>query len=243
MAMAMSYLKTAFVTALAPAAMALPMQQAKAMDVGQCFSATEMKQKLQEEAQQKIAVGNEPQVNGASFEMRAFTTDADGNGYLLSGDLPKKFASIEICVSERLKNVKIFDARVAGVDPKALVNEDPAKAERECNGSTLCNLHSKALADDDRVGKRVMMQGTTMDRQPDGTYKPGYLATLTGQMGGDKLGVLSYTSPAGACTIATTFADVAYSEYALNVLDRKRPHGGLDSDGRSGQTGSLTKPR
>jgi hypothetical protein len=241
--MALSYLKAAFVAGFAAtAAMAMPTQQAKAMDVGQCFSAPEMRQHLQDERQQKIALGDEPAVNpkpGAPlFEMRAFTTDADGNGYILSGNLPKRFASTEICVSVRLKNVKIFDARVPGVDPKALVHEDPVKAERQCqtSGSALCNLHSTALANSDRDGYRVMMQGTRMARQPDGTYKPGDLVTLTGQMQGDKKGMLSHTSPEGAFTLATTFANVAYSEYAIKTLEDERSDGRVGSDRRFGQT-------
>jgi hypothetical protein len=197
--------------------------QAKALDVGQCFSMADMKLKLLAEGQQYIAFANEPVVDQNKMEVRVFTSDIAGNvGYVLSGNQPKEAVSTQACVELRLQNVHIFDARMPGVDSAALVNEDRPAAMRQCETLQGCNIHGQFLADQEKAGYRVMLQGTLMHRQPDGTYSPGNLATLTGQMDNKKMGALAYTSKAGAYTIATAFIDIAYSPYALRILDGRQ---------------------
>jgi hypothetical protein len=197
------------------------------MDVGQCFEMVVIKQKLQDEGQQHIAFANEARVDNDKDEVQVFTSDAKGDvGYVLSGNQPKSAVSTRGCVALRLQNVKIFDARVPGVDNGTLIKtEDPATARRQCEavGTGTCGLHSRLLADQDRGGYRVMMQGTVMHHQPDGTYIPGGLVTVTAQMEGEKIGTLGYTSQAGAYTIATAFTDMAYAPYALEILDGRGP--------------------
>ena len=180
---------------------------------------------MQEEGQQYIAFANEARVDNDKDEVQVFTTDAKGDvDYILSGNQPKSAVSTRGCVELRLQNVKIFDARVPGIDPGALIKtEDPGIAKRQCEaiGVGGCNLHSKFLAEQARAGYRVMMQGTAMNHLPNGTYTPGQLVTLTGQMDGEKIGTLAYTSKEGAYSIATAFTDIAYAPYALKILDER----------------------
>jgi hypothetical protein len=244
--MALSYLKAAFVAAFAAtAAIAMPMQQAKAMDLGRCFERAALLQKLEEEGQQVVVFANEPLVtrneSGYESESRLFTSNATGSvGYIIGGNKPKEVGATQGCVKLRLTDVTILDARVAGVDPKALLKtEDPATALSECKeaGAGRCNVHSRFLASQDRDGYRVMMQAHIAELQPDGkTYAKGDLVTLTGQMEGRQLGTWAITSPAGAYTIARAYTDIAYAPYAIKVLDeRRRSHGPMDSDRRTEQ--------
>jgi hypothetical protein len=217
------------------AAMAAPMQEAKAMDVKQCFERAVLLQKLQEEGQQYIAFANEPLVDKDKSEARLFTGNKAGTvGYIIGGDQPKEVGSTQGCVELRLKDVEIFDARVPGVDPKALIKtEDPAKALLQCDksGRGRCDVHSRSLASQDRDGYRVMMQAHIAELQPDGSYATGDLVTITGHLekqkltgrleGMEKLGTWAITSTAGAYTIARAFTDMTYAPYALKILDER----------------------
>ncbi len=220
-------LRTAFTAAVAALGMGAMSHQADAMDVGQCFDRAALQQKLQEEGQWPVAFANEPLDNQDKPEGRLFTSDAAGSvGYMIGGNQPREVGATRACVELRLKDVKVFDARVPGVDLGALIKtEDPATALRECEaiGRGTCDIHSRFLAAQDRDGYRVMMQAHIAELQPDKkTYATGDLVTLTGQMAGRKLGTWAVTSAAGAYTIARAYEDIAYAPYALKVLDDRK---------------------
>src|SRR4051812_33926215 len=108
----------------ATAAMAVPTHEAKAMELGKCFERAVLIQKLQDEGQQPVVFANEPLVYEDKSEARLYTSNEDGTvGYLISGDQPKEVGSTRGCIEVRLKGIEIFDARVSGVDPKALIRE------------------------------------------------------------------------------------------------------------------------
>jgi hypothetical protein len=205
--------------------MGATLEQTEAMDVEQCLSATEMKQKLNEEGQQYVAIANEPVIDQDKEKIRVFTSNSTGtNGYVLSGDQPRALVSSQFCVSLRYKDVKIFDANEPGVNSGALVKTENSEiARRQCeHDKGTCSLHSTTLAAQAKNGRRVMMQATLMHRQRDGTYSPGNLLTLTGQMEGERRGTLGYTSSVGAYTIVTPFDNVTYGPYALKILEKQQ---------------------
>ena len=160
-------------------------------------------------------------------------------GYMLKTDQPLGERAGQICVYNRLANLRLFDARKPGVPPAALLKAPEEDAARHCYELAKfgkvppggCTALNAVVQRADSKGERVVLQGLTVAKNGNGAYAPdGTLATLSGNVGGSInddaahpekgiLGHIYYSSlPDGATVQNATLVYVEYSPYALTLL-------------------------
>lgn len=205
---------------------------AYALDVGECGSMADMTAKLKAEGQQSIAFASTTAEKlGTSTSMPPlrgliFSTNASGSvGYTLQTNDPLDFNPTQMCVYNRMTNVRIYDVRRPGTPPEVLSKASDAEGTRRCQellnaGKTKeCRLLNTVLALQEAVGQRVMVQGDYVRKQPDGSYAPdGIRVTVTanlGESGGytrKGVGAIHYSTPEGATVIDWVFTQTKYSD-------------------------------
>lgn len=232
----MKSLATAFALVIA---VTLGMPAARAADIGFCAAPDAMTAALKAEGQRSIAsaqlITNDKRLFGLIVTMNADRS----TGYILKADQPLGDPAREICVYNRMANLRLFDARKPGVSAGALLKAPEADALRRCDelaaqGSfarSACAPLNAMLHKTESYGERVLLQGFLVKRQSDGSYRPdGTLATLSGRVGGSIndfrdnpargiLGGLVYSSlPDGASVLNATLVYVDYTPYGLASL-------------------------
>jgi hypothetical protein len=117
---------------------------AEAVDVGQCNPPERMTEVLRAEGQRSLVYGNQ-QIRAEqlpSGELRGvnkligliFTSDAAGKvGYVLQADQPIGTRAEKICVSDRMQNVKLYDAIKTDLPREVFVSTTEAQAGRRCD--------------------------------------------------------------------------------------------------------------
>ncbi|MFZ6769783.1 hypothetical protein ACO0LM_22245 [Undibacterium sp. Di26W] len=214
--------------------------QVHAADTGFCSTPETMTATLKAEGQRSIASAQsvlmDKQMRGMMFTMNADRSV----GYILRADKPLGEHASQICVQDRLSDIRLFDARQPGIPTAVLLKAPEADAQRQCaawvkekrvvpNG---CGSLNTMIAKIEKWGVRVMMQGLVTEKGPDGTYRTvGTLATISGHIGGrvdtfkdSVLGVggdLLYSSlPDGATVINVTLIYPEYTPYGLEQISR-----------------------
>jgi hypothetical protein len=218
---------------------ALASAAAQAADSGACAAPDAMTAALKAEGQRSIASAQMITGDKRLFGM-IFTMNADRSvGYILKADQPLGDRAGEICVYNRMANIRLFDARKAGTPAGALLKAPEADASRRCDelaaqgkvARKACGALNTILQKTETYGERVLLQGFLVERASDGSYRPdGTLATLSGRVGGSIndfrdspargiLGGLAYSSlPEGATILNATLVYVEYTPYGLTAL-------------------------
>jgi len=227
-------------TLFSSAALALCCIQAHAADPGWCGTPEDMTAKLATEGQRSVGFADHVDDKGTRNGM-IFTLNAERSvGYILRADKPMGQKAAQMCVYNRMANVRVYDARKPGPDPASLLAAPEAEAHRRCDALAAegkfpkgsCISLNTALQRGERHKSRAMFQGASVTKQPDGTYRPiASLITISGNVTGslqdypDKplMGVISsifYSSlPDGATIINATLVNARYTEYGLSLLN------------------------
>lgn len=205
---------------------------AHALDVGECGSMADMTAKLKAEGQQSIAFASTTADRAgtptATTPLRGliFSANVSGSvGYTLQTNDPLDFSPTQMCVYNRMANVRVYDVRRPGTPPEVLGKASDAEGTRKCQellnaGKTKeCRLLNTVIRKTEPLGERVMIQGDYVRKQPNGSYAPdGILVTITANVeeGGDRTrkgrGAIQYSTPEGATVIDWVFIDTKYSD-------------------------------
>lgn len=227
-----------YVLCAALAAGALCASHAQALDVNECGTPEGMTAKLRSEGQRAVALADEL---SAENEMRGmvFTVNADRSvGYFLRADRPSDEKAGMVCVQRRLADVRLHDARRAGISPAALLKAPEADALRRCDelarqgalSRGTCGSLNAALKRDEPNGVRPILQGLIVEKRNDGSYQPnGVLATVSGNVmrkrsDGDPAirairGDIALSAlPEGATIIDTVLVFPDYTPHGLTLL-------------------------
>jgi len=210
-----------------------------AADIGECATPEAMTAKLKTEDQHSIASAQLITEDKQLFGM-IFTMSGDRKtGYIIKADQPLGDRAGQLCVYNRMANIRLFDARKPGVQPATLLQAPEADALRRCDELVAagkvwkggCISLNTAIRRVEPKGERVVLQAFTVAKAADGTYKPdGTLTTVSGRIGGSVndfadnpaagiIGDIMYTSlPDGATVLNATLVYVEYTPYALELL-------------------------
>lgn len=205
---------------------------AHALDVGECGSMADMTAKLKAEGQQSIAFASTTADRAgtptATTPLRGliFSANVSGSvGYTLQTNDPLDFSPTQMCVYNRMANVRVYDVRRPGTPPEVLSKASDVEGTRKCQellnaGKTKeCRLLNTVLALQEAVGQRVMIQGDYVRKQPDGSYAPdGIRVTVTAGLDESVaytrkgVGAIHYSTKEGATIIDWVFTQTKYSE-------------------------------
>lgn len=213
--------------------------QANAADIGECATPEAMTAKLKAEDQRSIASAQLITEDKRLFGM-IFTMSSDRKvGYILKADQPLGDRASQICVYNRMADIRLFDARKPGTPPGVLLKAPEADAERRCDELAregklkrgACGSLNTALRRIEAYGERVLLQGFLVRKSSTGSYVPdGTLATVTGRIDGSIndfannpaqgiLGGVTYSSlPDGASALNAVLVYVEYTPYGLSAL-------------------------
>lgn len=212
---------------------------AQAADIGECATPEAMTAKLKTEDQRSIASAQLITPDKRLFGM-IFTMSSDRKvGYILKADQPLGDRASQICVYNRMADIRLFDARQPGVPRAALLKAPEADALKRCDvlategkfPRASCNSLNTMVQLSAASGNRVILQGFGVAKAPDGRYRAANsLTTLSGNVSGSIndhsddpsrgiVGDLKYSSlPDGASIINATLVYVRYTEYGLAAL-------------------------
>lgn len=169
-----------------------------------------------------------------------FTRNPSGTvGYILEADTMVSEQPRQLCVTERLHQVRLYDARQRRMLRETLVNGDRAWVEPYCTklineGKTKdCKYHNDMLALIDSIGWSVLLQAQRVKKQAAGAYEyTGVLLTVVGDMNDEVLPIMRkcagcarvyYTrDDVGLAVFAGTFTELRYSTAALQAFDSGR---------------------
>lgn len=212
---------------------------AHAADVGECATPEAMTARLKAEDQHSIASAQMITPDKQLFGM-IFTMSGDRKvGYILKADQPLGDKAGQICVYERLADIRLYDARSAGIPNAALLKAPDEDAVANCKRLQLagkfpqgnCSSLNQVLHRVEPLGERVMIQGFTVAKGPSGIYQPtSGVVTVSGNVKGSInddpvhpsrgiVGGIAYSSlPDGATILNATLAYPRYTEYGLAAL-------------------------
>jgi len=170
-----------------------------------------------------------------------FTMSGDRKvGYILKADQPLGDKAGQICVYNRMADIRLFDARKPGPAPEALLKAPDVDALKRCDllaaqgkiPRASCGAYNVMVGKGDAYGNRVVLQGFGVEKDAGGTYRPASsLTTVSGNVSGSVndnpkdpargiIGDIKYSSlPDGATVINTTLIYVRYTDYGLVALN------------------------
>ncbi|MFT3815209.1 MAG: hypothetical protein QM740_17810 [Acidovorax sp.] len=212
---------------------------AHAADIGECATPEGMTAKLKAEDQHSVASAQMITQDKRLFGM-IFTMSGDRKtGYILKADQPLGDRAGQICVYNRMADVRLFDARKPGPPADALLKASDADALKRCDELAAqgkmprasCGAYNVMVGKGEAYGNRLVLQALGVDKGTDGRYKPAAsLTTVSGNISGSVydnpkdpargiIGDIKYLSlPDGATIINTTLVYVRYTEYGLAAL-------------------------
>lgn len=212
---------------------------ANAADIGECRTPEAMTAALKAEDQHSIASAQLITPDKSLYGLIVTMSGDRKTGYILKADKPLGDRASQICVYNRMADIRLFDARQPGVPPAALLRAPDADALRHCDELAAqgklkrggCGALNADLRKIEALGERVVLQGFLTRKDGEGRYVPdGTLATITGRIGGSVndvpgspaqgiLGAISYSSlPDGATLLNATLVYVDYTPYGLAAL-------------------------
>jgi hypothetical protein len=184
---------------------------ALALDAKQCLPMAELNALLRAEGQRTLVIGNREALNNAPERASgvkitryadAVTSNADGSlGYQLEGDLPRDQISTSMCVGAKLTNVRLFDARKAGLNRAALL------------GGAF-DEQARAL---ETVGTRPMVIADTVHRNDDGSERLGLPMIIFGNMSNRSASIYARQAD-GKPAFMVLMGDTDYTAEALRRL-------------------------
>jgi len=219
-----------------------------AADIGECATPEAMTEKLKAEDQHSFAsaerVHRSNNINTLTGII--FTVSSDRSvGYILESDAPTGERASKICVYNRLADLRIFDARKAGIPSAALLRASEDSAMNRCNElvksgkveAGTCGALNSSLKIAELKGERVLFRGFNVEKKSDGSYqKMNVLTTVTATLPGAYTpdfktgdtppfkglvsGIFFSSLPEGATTTSVTLAFAEYTPYGLSLLER-----------------------
>ncbi len=212
---------------------------AHAADIGECATPEGMTAKLKAEDQHSVASAQMITQDKRLFGM-IFTISGDRKtGYILKADQPLGDRAGQICVYNRMADVRLFDARKPGPPADALLKASDADALKRCDElaaqgkvrAANCSPYNTMLRAREAEGHRLVLQAFGAAKDASGAYRPAAsLTTVVGNVSGthnddDKnparpiLGSILYSSlPDGATIYNATLVYVRYTDYGLSAL-------------------------
>lgn len=210
-----------------------------AADIGECATPEAMTAKLKVEDQHSIASAQMITQDKRLFGM-IFTVSGDRKtGYILRADQPLGDRAGQICIYNRLADIRLFDARKPGPPVDALLKASDADAVKRCDElaaqgkvrADSCSPYNSMLRAREAEGHRLVLQAFGAERDTSGTYRPAAsLTTVVGNVSGTHndedrsparpiLGSILYSSlPDGATIYNATLVYVRYTDYGLAAL-------------------------
>jgi hypothetical protein len=212
---------------------------ANAADIGDCDTPEAMTARLKTEGQHSVASAQMIAPDKRLFGMIFTMSDDRKVGYILKADQPLGDRAGQICIYERLADIRLYDARSAGIPNAALLKAPDEDAVANCKRLQLagkfpqgnCSSLNQVLHRVEPLGERVMIQGDTVAKGPSGIYQPtSGVVTVSGNVNGSInddpahpsrgiVGGIAYSSlPDGATILNATLAYPRYTEYGLAAL-------------------------
>ena len=209
-------------------------------DVGECAAPEAMTAKLKAEDQHSIVTADFFTTERRMFAAIVTTSTDRQSGYVIKADQPLGERAGQLCIYARLAAIRLFDGRRAGVPPAVLLRAPDDDAASHCDRLAkagevrrdLCWPLNSVIRRNEAIAQRVIVQGQTLGRVADGSYKPdGTLLTLTGKIGGSMndddrepangiLGHIYYSAlPDGATVQNAVLVYVTYTPYGLGLLN------------------------
>lgn len=221
------------------AALLLAVSQAHAADIGECTTPEAMTTKLKAEDQHSVASAQMITQDKKLFGM-IFTMSGDRKvGYIIKADQPLGDKAGQLCVYNRMADVRLFDARKPGLPSDALLKASDADAFKRCDELAAqgkvrgagCSPYNPMLRAREAEGHRLVLQAFGAAKDAGGIYRPAAsLMTVVGNVSGTHndddrnparpiLGSILYSSlPDGATIYNATLVYVRYTEYGLAAL-------------------------
>lgn len=204
---------------------------ALAADVGECGTPETMAAKLRAEGQRSVAYADDLTVKG-EYHSLMFTVNGDQSvGYVLKSDRLANEQATRICIAHRLADVRLHDARRAGVPPTALLSAPETEISTRCEErhrrqavkQDFCGSLNTLLRNADNGGRRPMLQGIVVEKTAAGYRKTSDLLTLSGVMAGsnpdDRGGDLKLSAlPHGATAIVGILVGPTYTAHGQSLL-------------------------
>lgn len=218
---------------------ALLASHAYAADIGECATPEAMTAKLKVEDQHSVASAQMITQDKRLFGM-IFTMSGDRKvGYILKADQPLGDRAGQICVYNRMADVRLFDARKPGPPTEALLKASDADALKRCDELAVqgqvkaagCAPYNPMLRAREAEGHCLVLQAFGAAKDASGIYRRApSLMTVVGNVSGTHndddrnparpiLGSILYSSlPDGATIYNATLLYVRYTEYGLAAL-------------------------
>ena len=186
---------------------------AAAMEPETCLSLKDMKAALASEGQQILLIGDRKAINNAPEDpsgvkvtryMNVVTSNSYfSKGYQLEGDLPRATDSTDVCVTAKLTNIRLYDAR-RYVAKQTYPFGDPFTAE----------LRKKETA-----GTRPVIIADTLHSNEDGTERLGQSMVLFWHPTGRSATIYAVSGNQEP-RFLVFMGDTDLTKTALNWLDR-----------------------
>lgn len=212
---------------------------AHAADIGECATPEAMTAKLKAEDQHSIVSAQMITLDKRLFGM-IFTMSSDRKvGYIVKADQPLGDRAGQLCIYNRMADIRLFDARKPGPPADALLKAPDADALKRCDEldaqgkmpRASCGAYNVMIRKGEAYGNRMVLQAFGVQKDSAGIYRPAAsLTTISGNVSGSVyddpkdpargiIGDIMYSSlPDGATIINATLVYVTYSEYGLAAL-------------------------
>jgi hypothetical protein len=191
-----------------------------ALEPQQCLSASAMQAALRSENQVPVVVGNRVTTR-PDRPVNMFTADGNGVGYELEGDAPQGQPSQQVCVVSRYHDVRINDITSPVVPTWALLGNDRAAAEADCQArhAGVCDSYDDYVRRATAGGMRVMLVARIDIASGNGTRRNGRLLTILARPGRN-IADVTLTNSAGASESGGGLEAVNYTQFAGNFMRR-----------------------
>ena len=210
-----------------------------AADIGDCATPEAMTARLKTEGQHSVASAQMITQDRSLFGMIFTMSDDHKIGYILKADQPLGDRASQICVYNRMADVRLFDARKPGPSPDAMLKASDADALKRCDElaaqgkvrRAACSPYNAMLLAREAEGHRLVLQAFGAAKDTSGIYRAAAsLTTVVGNVSGSHndydsnparpiLGSILYSSlPDGATIYNATLVYVRYTDYGLAAL-------------------------
>lgn len=212
---------------------------AYAADIGECATPEAMTAKLKSEDQHSVASAQMITPDKQLFGM-IFTMSGDRTvGYILKADQPLGDRAGQICIYNRMADVRLFDARKPGLASDTLLKTPDADALKRCDELAAqgkiprpsCGAYNVVVRKGAAAGNMIVLQALGVQKDGGGIYRPAAsLITVSGNVTGTLhddpknpargiIGDVMYSSlPDGATILNATLVFVTYTDYGLAAL-------------------------
>ncbi len=182
--------------------------QTNAMEMKCGYTPSEISKAMQAESQKPLLTADRRAVGMKPAQM--FTSNSEGDGYLVEGNRPSAEASTSFCTVMKISGIRLYDAR------------KPTIAASAFRGGKL----DQALKAGEKNGERVYLQGNLHNEYGQATNT---IITVGGNYEQAE-GLLLFSGNRPEVTIKAGFTDLKYSKEALAILNKPVQTAALSPD-------------